>query len=272
VSDLSDPNLPAWLAPLEKEQAVFLARLAPEESQWRLRWPRDSLHQWSRPWECMYVASAAPPAPARILDAGAGFGFFPYYWASLGYKVDAVDCDRRLGAHHARARTAFAALKEGVPGPRGEVVFDVQDLRSLSFADSTFDMVYSVSVLEHIATDRKSVLRELARVVKPGGVVVITCDLSLDAQSEIKMVPFLTLLSEVESVFEYAVEPVFRFGPDVLTTDSVRYRSPERLPWRPPPFRPVWLLNPLFYLKHRRYSEADFYSLAVVGMKLRKKV
>jgi SAM-dependent methyltransferase len=53
--------------------------------------------------------------------------------------------------------------------------FRVSDGRSLPFADASFDHAYSVSVLEHIPEPGdEEALRELARVVRPGGRVVIT--------------------------------------------------------------------------------------------------
>jgi SAM-dependent methyltransferase len=55
------------------------------------------------------------------------------------------------------------------------VRFDVADGRSLRFEDASFDHAYSVSVLEHIAGDgAAAALRELGRVVRPGGRVAVT--------------------------------------------------------------------------------------------------
>src|SRR2546430_13462937 len=59
-------------------------------------------------------------------------------------------------------------------GP-GLVHSEVQDGRALSYADASFDAAYSVSVLEHIPDGGDTVtLRELLRVVRPGGLVVVT--------------------------------------------------------------------------------------------------
>ena len=53
--------------------------------------------------------------------------------------------------------------------------FQVGDGRSLPFGDASFDHAYSASVLEHIPEPGdEEALRELARVVRPGGRVVIT--------------------------------------------------------------------------------------------------
>lgn len=51
---------------------------------------------------------------------------------------------------------------------------ELQDARHLTYPDETFDLVYSVSVLEHIPGDGDSVaMREIARVLRPGGTAII---------------------------------------------------------------------------------------------------
>src|SRR5437868_7246537 len=48
---------------------------------------------------------------------------------------------------------------------------EIQDARNLKYAENTFDLVYSISVIEHIAGDGDiEALREIARVLKPNGV------------------------------------------------------------------------------------------------------
>jgi len=55
------------------------------------------------------------------------------------------------------------------------LAFQVGDGRSLPFADTSFDHACSVSVLEHIPEPGdEEALRQLSRVVRPGGRVVIT--------------------------------------------------------------------------------------------------
>jgi SAM-dependent methyltransferase len=56
-----------------------------------------------------------------------------------------------------------------------EACFKVADGRALPFADGSFQRAYSISVLEHIPDDGdERALRELARVVEPGGRILLT--------------------------------------------------------------------------------------------------
>jgi 2-polyprenyl-3-methyl-5-hydroxy-6-metoxy-1,4-benzoquinol methylase len=54
-----------------------------------------------------------------------------------------------------------------------DVIVEVGDLTSLRFDDETFDKAYASEVLEHVPDYRRAV-SELARVVTPGGTVVVT--------------------------------------------------------------------------------------------------
>ena len=52
---------------------------------------------------------------------------------------------------------------------------EVQDARRLSYPDAYFDRIFSISVIEHIPSSGDSeALRELARVLKPGGMLSLT--------------------------------------------------------------------------------------------------
>src|SRR5262249_20914134 len=58
----------------------------------------------------------------------------------------------------------------------GQVQFSLQDARELRFASDQFDVVYSMSVLEHIEGERgdSAAIAELLRVLKPGGLLVLS--------------------------------------------------------------------------------------------------
>src|SRR5581483_5550014 len=67
---------------------------------------------------------------------------------------------------------------------------EVGDGRALPFEDAAFDHAYSVSVLEHIAEPGdEEALRELGRVVRPGGRVVLTLPFAARGHDELRAAP-----------------------------------------------------------------------------------
>lgn len=62
------------------------------------------------------------------------------------------------------------------PGAKSQVCFLLEDARELHFPASYFDIVYSMSVLEHIEGESgdSAAVGELLRVLKPGGLLVLS--------------------------------------------------------------------------------------------------
>lgn len=105
----------------------------------------------------------------RVLDVGTAVGHLPLTLAARpGFRgsVTGVDWSRRM-VERARAEAHRRGLE-------GRVDFQVADLRAgLPFADGAFDVVVCLGVLEaQPRTDR--VLAELARLVAPGGALVLS--------------------------------------------------------------------------------------------------
>ncbi len=74
---------------------------------------------------------------------------------------------------------------DGVPG--GATVDGVrcEDLQRLTYEDSTFDLVTSSEVLEHVPDDHAAFC-EMRRVLKPGGALIFTVPMSLDGQATVE--------------------------------------------------------------------------------------
>lgn len=100
----------------------------------------------------------------RILDIGTGTGAMLPVLAGARARVVALDNSQAM-LDRARAR----ARAEGLTG----IGFCAGDIATLPFADGVFDAVNCGMTLHHVAGP-EAALREMARVVRPGGPVLVT--------------------------------------------------------------------------------------------------
>ncbi len=99
----------------------------------------------------------------RVLDAGTGAGWLAEMLSRRGFEVTALD----LGGD-SLVRAARRARERRV-----EADFVQGDIYRLPFRDGHFDTVTACEILEHLDYPEKA-LREIARVVRPGGYAVIS--------------------------------------------------------------------------------------------------
>jgi len=203
---LSDLHAQSWrdiFTLLEDEQAQFAAHANRFRSPQYI-WPNDPLRTWSRIWEYPYVyhhlsrfGSAHTGGQAmRVADIGSGVTFFPFALSRLGYDVNCVDvdpvCERDL-------KTAI----EVVPHAPGNVRFVRTDGESLDFDDASIDTIYSISVLEHVPHFER-VLREIHRVLKRSGRLVLTFDVDYRGDSQLSVESFAKAMAVLDDLFVYA--------------------------------------------------------------------
>lgn len=98
-----------------------------------------------------------------ILEIGVGNGRDSIFFAQKGNKVTGIDI--APGAVEMAKKNAHAA------GVSDKITFQIGDAERLQFEDASFDGVYSISVLH--ATDLKSSLREVARVLRARGKAIL---------------------------------------------------------------------------------------------------
>ncbi len=101
----------------------------------------------------------------RVLDVSSGRGTQAVYYA-VEYGVDVTGVD--ISPEMVRRATERAAEA----GVGGRVRFEQGDSQKLSYPDASFDVVINECAVG-IPDDSQAVVREMARVVKPGGRVVI---------------------------------------------------------------------------------------------------
>ena len=100
---------------------------------------------------------SASPGP-EVLDAGAGQGTMSARLEQLGYEVTSTDV----------SGTAVEILRAQLSGTVAEA-----SVTDLPFDDESFDGAVLGEVLEHVEDDRGA-LAELARVLRPGGVLGVS--------------------------------------------------------------------------------------------------
>ena len=132
-----------------------------------------ALHQWSG---------------LRVLDVGTGRSTFPAWMSHMGAAVTPLDlsvpAEASWGGFHGRVNRLIGR-RRGVMRPV------TGSMRDLPFTDSSFDLVTSLSVVEHLDTDLPErtfvpydeqqrrlarVLDETIRVVRPGGHLYVTSE------------------------------------------------------------------------------------------------
>lgn len=94
--------------------------------------------------------------PLAILDVGCGGGFLANPLARAGHRVTGIDLSWD---------SLFVARRHD---PTNSVDYQAMDARSLAFPEGQFDVVCMMDFLEHLP-EKEVVIREAARVLRPGG-------------------------------------------------------------------------------------------------------
>ena len=110
--------------------------------------------------------SELPPAPVRIIDLGCGQGTQALRLARRGYEVTGVDASAGLLARFERDLAAEPAGVRGLVRIERALIEDYAERAGVS----RFPVVLCHGVLMYLA-DPEPVLRAIARLAEPGGVV-----------------------------------------------------------------------------------------------------
>ena len=143
--------------PRDRDVAAFAERAEGYEQGWRGRLHHEISDRTAQ------LALARVPAPRRVLDVGCGTGYLLRQLAARA--PDAVEL-----AGVDAAVPMIRVAQESTADPR--VRFHAATAEDLPEPDGVFDLVVSTTSFDHWA-DQEAGLRECARVMAPGGRLVL---------------------------------------------------------------------------------------------------
>jgi len=106
----------------------------------------------------MIIDAAGDRLRGRVLEDGCGVGLYVERLAGLGSRVTGLEYDfDRAREAHLRSDEIVNAESECLP-----------------FSESSFDLILSHEVIEHVTDDKRAVC-EMVRSLKPGGRIILFC-------------------------------------------------------------------------------------------------
>lgn len=182
----------------------------------------STTRQWEYPWVWERLREMKPQS---VLDCGCGGSMFTVKLAQSGYHVRGLDHfdtkDQPGYGIPFKHRQRYGSLVNFIDG----------DMANIPVSDNTFDAVTCISVMEHIvahgqgdASVHRRCLSEMKRVLRPGGVLIVTNDTFIDAS-----VPFgWSPLEDVSWFGMTAVKPqtIFALG-DILNDEDAFFVPPD---------------------------------------------
>jgi SAM-dependent methyltransferase len=182
----------------------------------------DAMERWLR--------DAGLGQGARGLDVGCGQGWYAVEMARRGFAMAGFDASSQQVARVERGATgarvgAFVASAEALPHP-----------------DESFDFAYAINVFHHITEPAVRVrgLREIARVLKPGGLFFLHEINTQNPLFEFYMGYVFPLLREIDDGTEAWLKPT-----DLPAVPGARWADDRRYLTFLPDFLPAPLLSAL---------------------------
>jgi ubiquinone/menaquinone biosynthesis C-methylase UbiE len=159
--------------------------------------------------QCQVARRWLPPRTGKILEIGCSAGYFTHKLQGRADEVYGIDINRE---HIEQARQKYP-----------DIHFHCADCETLPYDDATFDVVVMLEVYEHVA-DRQQLVGEIARVLRPGGMLILST-------------PHRGMFSFLDSFhLKLRLMRSFPRASDFLTRRVQRYQSTQytdNLSWHP---------------------------------------
>jgi len=156
----------------EEQHRRVIAHFDSHAQDWKTIYQRpglfETIHQQRRARALELIEDLGLPEATSILEAGCGAGSLAVALALRGMRVEAIDCAAAMVSQAQRL------AEEANVGERLHA--SVGDLRDMPYPAASFDLVAALGVLPWIPPPLDSSVREIARVLKPGGHLVANVD------------------------------------------------------------------------------------------------
>jgi len=134
----------------------------------------------SRMWEYPFaILSAELQRGMKCADVGCGTSPFTIYLAEVTGKdcVTGFDPDEIKGSNFHSTFGANSALLNSIG-----IHYKCNNMTMLDAADESYDRVFCIGVLEHVKEPAvwQKCIREMVRILKPGGRLIITMDIGIE--------------------------------------------------------------------------------------------
>lgn len=159
------------------------AGMVPPQFMWTMVGAADNFLEQGRDFSAYLIEHGRLPRDGAVLDVGCGLGKYAIHLAEHlkdggsyeGFDVEepSVDwCRRAITPRHPHARFLYTPLKSEMYN--AEAGAQASAFR-FPYDDDRFDLVFLASVFTHMfAEDVDNYIREIARVLKPGGRCIAT--------------------------------------------------------------------------------------------------
>jgi SAM-dependent methyltransferase len=131
--------------------------------EWKALSPESEIQMWDyfglRPWILKYV-----PRFGKVVEAGCGLGRYNFYLSNLGIVITGLDFSVETIAFLNSWQKKHGYALDFIQG----------DITQLPFQDNSLSGYLSFGVMEHFIEGPHKPIKEAFRVLRPGGIAIIT--------------------------------------------------------------------------------------------------
>jgi ubiquinone/menaquinone biosynthesis C-methylase UbiE len=133
------------------------------KDSWKGLTPESEIRMWDfyglRQWVLKYV-----PRHGKVIEAGCGLGRYVFYLSRLGLDIEGIDFSEDI----------INSLNEWKKKYDFSCKFLTGDVTNLPYKDNSLNGYISLGVIEHFIEGPKRPLQEAFRVLRPGGIAIIS--------------------------------------------------------------------------------------------------